>query len=495
LRLIDLMDGAQATLVPTPAAATEIRGLTADSRDVRPGYLFAALAGSRADGRRFVDDAVARGAVAVLTDDAARVAALEARSPPVRVIVDANPRRRLARMAARFYAPQPETLVAVTGTNGKTSVTVFTRQIWEKLGARAASLGTIGVVGPGFANPGALTTPDPVTLHRELQLLARAGIDHAALEASSHGLDQYRLDGLDLRAAAFTNLTRDHLDYHHDMDAYFAAKARLFTEVLPEDGAAVLNADVSEGRRLAKLCHERGQTVLTFGAAADADLRLISAEPLEAGQRLHLKALGKEREFVLPLIGAFQASNVLAALGLAIATGAAVDQALDALPTLAGVPGRLEHVATHPEGAPVIVDYAHTPDALETVLLALRGHCRGRLVVVFGCGGDRDAGKRPQMGAIAGRLADIVIVSDDNPRSEDPAAIRRAILAACPKAEEIGDRAAAIRRAVRLLGPGDLLLVAGKGHERGQIVAGATLPFEDAAVARTAVAELARARS
>jgi UDP-N-acetylmuramoyl-L-alanyl-D-glutamate--2,6-diaminopimelate ligase len=489
------MDGTQANLLPTQAAATEIRGLTADSRDVRPGYLFAALAGSRADGRRFVDDAVARGAVAVLTDDAARVGALEQRTPPVRVIVDANPRRRLARMAARFYAPQPPTLVAVTGTNGKTSVTVFTRQIWQKLGARAASLGTIGIIGPGFAQPGALTTPDPVTLHRELQLLARAGIDHAALEASSHGLDQYRLDGLDLSAAAFTNLTRDHLDYHRDMDAYFAAKARLFTEVLPDDGAAVLNIEVPEGRRLAKLCEERGQTVLTYGAAADADLRLVSAEPLEAGQRIRLKALGKERDLLLPLIGRFQASNVLAALGLAIATGAAVEQALDALPMLEGVPGRLQHVATHPEGAPVIVDYAHSPDALETVLLALRGHCRRRLVVVFGCGGDRDTGKRPQMGAIADRLADIVIITDDNPRSEDPASIRRAILARCPRAEEIGDRAAAIRHALEMLRPGDLLLLAGKGHERGQVVGDVTLPFEDAAVARAAVAEIARARA
>ncbi len=484
------MDGTQGPLILTPPGDPDIRGLTADSRDVRPGFLFAALAGSRVDGRGFVDDAVARGAVAVLTDDPARFAALTQRAPPVRVIFDTNPRRRLARMASRFYAPQPEMLVAVTGTNGKTSVTVFTRQIWQRLGRRAASLGTIGIVGPDFEHPGALTTPDPVALHRELQMLARGGIDHVALEASSHGLDQFRLDGLDLGAAAFTNLTRDHLDYHKSMDAYFDAKARLFTELLPPDGSAVLNIDVAEGRRLAALCRQRGQSVIAFGAAADADLRLEAARPLNAGQELRLRVFGQTREFILPLVGAFQASNALAALGLAIATGAPVEQALDALPTLAGVPGRLQHVATHPNGAPVIVDYAHTPDALETVLTALRAHCRGRLVIVFGCGGDRDAGKRPQMGAIAERLADRVIITDDNPRSEDPAAIRRAIRAAAPKAEEVGDRAAAIRRGLALLAPGDLLLLAGKGHERGQIVAGVTHPFDDAVVARTAVAEL-----
>jgi UDP-N-acetylmuramoyl-L-alanyl-D-glutamate--2,6-diaminopimelate ligase len=484
------MDGAQGPLIATRPGDIDIRGLTADSRDVKPGFLFAALSGSRSDGRQFVEDAVARGAVAVLTDDDARFSALSRREPPVRVIVDPNPRRRLARMAARFYAPQPETVVAVTGTNGKTSVTVFTRQIWQHLGRRAASLGTIGVVGPDFAQPGALTTPDPVALHRELQLLARGGIDHVALEASSHGLDQFRLDGLDLAAAAFTNLTRDHLDYHRGMEGYFAAKSRLFTELLPADGIAVVNADVPEGPRLAALCQQRGQTVISFGEAATAALRLVAARPRDTGQELTLRLFGQTHELTLPLVGAFQASNALAALGLAIASGAPLERALAALPLLAGVPGRLEHVATHPNGAPVIVDYAHTPDALETVLKALRAHCRGRIVLVFGCGGDRDAGKRPQMGAIAERLAEVVIVTDDNPRGEDAAAIRRAILSACPKAEEVGDRAAAIRRGLALLAPGDILLLAGKGHERGQIVGGITYPFEDAAVAREAVAEL-----
>jgi UDP-N-acetylmuramoyl-L-alanyl-D-glutamate--2,6-diaminopimelate ligase len=484
------MDGAQGPLTLTPAGNPDIRGLTADSRHVRPGYLFAALPGTRLDGRQFVDDAVARGAVAVLTDDPAQFTGLATHRPPVHVIFDANPRRRLARMAARFYAPQPETLVAVTGTNGKTSVTVFARQIWQHLGHRAASVGTIGIVGPDFEQPGSLTTPDPVTLHRELNILARSGIDHVALEASSHGLDQYRLDGLELSAAAFTNLTRDHLDYHRDMEAYFQAKARLFTELLPPDGTAVLNADSPEAARLGQLCRQRGQTVLTFGEAPGADLRLVAARPLPAGQELRLTVLGESRDLVLPLVGAFQASNALAALGLAIAGGAPVDRALGALPRLEGAPGRLQHVASHPNGAPVIVDYAHTPDALETVLRALRAHCRGRLVLVFGCGGDRDAGKRPQMGAIAERLADLAIVTDDNPRSEDPAAIRRAILAQCPKALEIGDRAAAIARALELLQAGDMLLIAGKGHERGQIVAGITHPFDDAVVAREAVAAL-----
>lgn len=487
------MEGAQAPLtIATPPGDPDIRGLTADSRDVKPGFLFAALAGNRTDGGRFAEDAVVRGAVVILTDDPERFAALAEGETPVRIIFDANPRRRLARMAARFHAPQPETLVAVTGTNGKTSVAVFARQIWQRLGRRAASLGTIGIVGPDFEQPGSLTTPDPVTLHRELNVLARSGIDHVALEASSHGLDQFRLDGLELKAAAFTNLTRDHLDYHRDMESYFTAKARLFTELLPPEGTAVLNVDVPEGKRLAALCKKRGQTILTFGTAPDADLRVISARPLDAGQQLRLAVLGENRDFLLPLIGAFQASNALAALGLTIATGAPVDQALDTLPTLAGVPGRLQHAASHPNGAPVIIDYAHTPDALETVLVALRVHCRGRLVVVFGCGGDRDPGKRAQMGAIAHRLADTVIITDDNPRSENPATIRRAILAACPNAEDIGDRSAAIGRGLALLAPGDVLLIAGKGHERGQTVGSVILPFDDVAVAQEAVVEQER---
>ena len=387
-------------------------------------------------------------------------------------------------MAARFYAPQPGTLVAVTGTNGKTSVTVFARQIWQRLNKCAASLGTIGIIGNGIYRPGSLTTPDPVTLHRELKALKMAGVDHVALEASSHGLDQFRLDGLTLAAAAFTNLTRDHLDYHRDMERYFTAKARLFKELLPPGGGAILNIDGEAGRKLADIARARGQRVMTYGIADRAQARLLFAEALPSGQRLAIEVLGERRDFVLPLIGTFQAGNVLAALCLVLATGSEVGPALDALPHLEGVPGRMQHVADHRDGAPVIVDYAHTPDALQTALIALRPHCRGRLIVVFGCGGDRDAGKRPQMGEIAERLADRVFITDDNPRSESPAAIRRAILAACPKAQEIGDREAAIAEALRTLGPQDLLLLAGKGHERGQILAHEVLPFDDAEVAR-----------
>jgi UDP-N-acetylmuramoyl-L-alanyl-D-glutamate--2,6-diaminopimelate ligase len=482
LRLTELMDGACALPESSSRDDPEITGLTSDSRAVRPGFLFAALAGSRTDGTRFIADAVARGATAVLVADAAAAAGLG-----VRVVADPNPRRRLALAAARFHAPQPETVVAVTGTNGKTSVAAFTRQIWARHGTRAASLGTTGIVGPDFARPGSLTTPDPVALHAELKALASAGTTHVAIEASSHGLDQFRLDGLALKAAAFTNLTRDHLDYHRDMAAYFAAKRRLFAELLPADGTAVLNLDSDEGRALAALARGRGQRVIGFGAASDAALRLLHARPDGAGQSITIAAPGEQRTLVLPLIGAFQAMNALAALGLALATGVPLSQALDALATLEGAPGRMQQAASHP--APVIVDYAHTPDALETALAALRPHVGGRLILVFGCGGDRDPGKRPLMGAIAQALADIVIVTDDNPRGEDASAIRRAILAACPKAREIGDRGSAIRAATGMLAPGDVLLLAGKGHERGQIVGSTVLPFDDAETARAALAE------
>jgi len=467
------MDGGNAPRPIAPSGDPDILGLTADSRTVRAGFLFAALSGARTDGRQFIAEALAKGAVAILTDSPQSVPAA------VPVIADANPRRRLAQMAARFYAPQPATLAAVTGTNGKTSVTVFLRQIWEKLGLRAASYGTIGVFGPGIERPGTLTTPDPVTLHRELGELARTGIDHVALEASSHGLDQFRLDGLALRAAAFTNLTRDHLDYHRDMEAYFAAKARLFTELLPRNGTAVFNIDAKETSRLSVLCRARGLRILTYGRNPAADLWLSNAVPDGIGQRIRFSGFGEKREFVLPLLGTFQAYNALGAACLAIACGAPEKAVIDAVAALTGVPGRMQRIGD----AAVLVDYAHTPDALETALVALRPFCSGKLILVFGCGGDRDAGKRPQMGTIADKLADRVIVTDDNPRSEDPAAIRRAILAACPKAQEIGNRASAIRAAIQMMAAGDLVLLAGKGHERGQIIGSTTLPFDDAGVA------------
>ena len=488
------MDGSLAPSLTAPHGDPDIRGLTADSRAVESGFLFAALPGTKVHGKVFVGDAVKRGAVALLIDDPQALTALHREYPGIPVMVDPNPRRRLAQMAARFYAPQPSTLVAVTGTNGKTSVAAFTRQIWQHAGRRAASVGTLGVVGPDFERPGALTTPDPVTLHRELQDLARRAIDNVAIEASSHGLDQFRLEGLDVSAAAFTNLSRDHLDYHGTMEAYLAAKARLFGELMPRGRLAVLNADAPEFDALARLCRSRSHCIYAYGTGARTELRLLAARPGAAGQELDLKVLGRSHTVTLPLVGRFQAMNALAALGLALATGVARDLAVEALGTLVGAPGRVQHVASHPNGAPIFVDYAHTPDALENVLTALRPHCRGRLVVLFGAGGDRDAGKRPVMGEVTTRLADVVIVTDDNPRSEDPAAIRRAIVGAAPGAIEVGDRGEAIAFAIDLLRPEDLLVLAGKGHERGQIVGDVTHPFEDAAVARAAVALLARVR-
>ena len=489
------MDGSLAPSLSAPHGDPDIRGLTADSRAVEPGFLFAALPGTKLHGKAFIGDAVKRGAVALLIDDTQVLTALHREYPGVPVVVDPNPRRRLAQMAARFHAPQPKTLVAVTGTNGKTSVAAFTRQIWQYAGRRAASVGTLGVVGPDFERAGALTTPDPVTLHRELQDLARQSIDHVAIEASSHGLDQFRLEALDFSAAAFTNLSRDHLDYHRTMQAYLAAKARLFGELMPPGRTAVLNADTPEFDDLARICRSRLHGILAYGTGSRTELRMLAARPGAAGQEVDLKVLGRSYTVALPLVGHFQAMNALAALGLALATGVARDRAVEALGRLVGAPGRVQHVASHPNGAPIFVDYAHTPDALENVLTALRPHCRGRLVVVFGAGGDRDAGKRPVMGEATTRLADVVIVTDDNPRSEDPSAIRRAILAAAPGATEICDRGEAIAVAIDMLQPDDLLVIAGKGHERGQIVGGVTHPFDDAEVARAAVTLLARARS
>jgi UDP-N-acetylmuramoyl-L-alanyl-D-glutamate--2,6-diaminopimelate ligase len=487
----DLLSSAAAAGGVRGSPLPDISGLTADSREVRPGYLFAALPGNKLDGRRFIADAVTRGAVAILTDDAQDLDALRMDGGPVAIVTDPNPRRRLALMAARFHAPQPHTIAAVTGTSGKTSVAAFARQLWQSVGRPAASLGTLGIVAPGFVRPGALTTPDPVTLHRELAELARAGIDHVALEASSHGLDQYRLDGLAITIAAFTNLSHDHLDYHPTMAAYFAAKSRLFADLLPPGGTAVLNADAGEFAALAAIARRRGHRIIAYGRAESADLRLVDAAFERGHLVLALRILGREATVTLHhLAGDFQAMNALAAFGIALASGCRADDLLTAMAGLDSVPGRMQLVAAHPNGAPIYVDYAHKPDALQTVLNALRPHVGGRLVVVFGCGGDRDVGKRPIMGEIAYRLADTVIVTDDNPRSERPEAIRAAILAACPGAREIGDRHAAIRAAIVGLAPGDLLVIAGKGHESGQIVGKTVHPFDDAVVAREIVAEM-----
>ena len=482
------INGGASAAAAFAGADPEIAGLTADSRAVRPGFLFAALPGSRSDGRAFIADAVAKGACAILAPPGTPCDA-----PGIRLIEDPAPRRAFALMAAAFYSRQPETVVAVTGTNGKTSTVQFVRQIWEKTGRRGACLGTLGLDGPAgveWTGP-AMTTPDPVALHAGLAALAGAGVDHLAMEASSHGLDQFRLDGVRLKAAGFTNLTRDHLDYHGDMETYLAAKGALFARVLADGGIAVLNADAPEFPELALLCQIRGIRVLGYGYAG-REIKVRSVAALAHGQRLALEFLGRPVEIDLPLIGRFQAWNALCALGLVLAADPAgeVGPAVEALESLEGVPGRLQLVAHHPGGAPVIVDYAHTPDALETVLTALRPHAPGRLVVVFGCGGDRDRGKRPVMGEIACRLADRVIVTDDNPRSEVPEAIRAEILAAAGGASEIGDRRQAIRAAVRGLESGDLLVIAGKGHEQGQIVGAEVRPFDDAAEVRAAVAEV-----
>jgi UDP-N-acetylmuramoyl-L-alanyl-D-glutamate--2,6-diaminopimelate ligase len=479
-RLDDLVAGAAIA----GDGGVAITGLTADSRAVRPGFLFAALPGAKTDGARFVDDALARGAVAVLAAPGA-----VAPRPGFVLVTDPDPRRRLALAAARLHPRQPATMAAVTGTNGKTSVAQFARQIWAGMGREAASIGTLGVIAPGVERPLGMTTPDPVELHRVLDELAASGVVCVAMEASSHGLDQRRLDGVRIAAAGFTNITRDHLDYHGDEESYWQAKRRLFAELLPPGGAAVVNAESPRAPELAALAKARGHRLLTVGTP-DANLALLERRPNAIGQTLRIVWEGRARTVELPLAGAFQASNALVAAGLVLATGGESDKVFASIEKLRGVPGRMERAALHPCGAPVYVDYAHTPDALETILQALRPHTERRLVVVFGAGGDRDPGKRPQMGAIAAKLADGAIVTDDNPRSEDPAEIRRAILAAAPGAIEIGDREAAIRAAVARLEKGDVLVIAGKGHEQGQTAKGVTRPFDDREVARAAVAAL-----
>ncbi len=469
----------------------DIVGLTADSRQVRPGYLFAALKGVREDGAAYIDDAIARGATAVLgVPDA--VHAYRARQ--IAVIADRNPRRAYALMAARFYRAQPKTIVAVTGTNGKTSVATFARQIWSTLGRRAASIGTLGIHGPGMTNPGSLTTPDPAQLHQNLVRLAENRVDHLAIEASSHGLDQHRMDGVRLTAAGFTNLSRDHLDYHGNEARYLAAKARLFETVMAPGGVAVLNADVPQYQSLAESCYARGHRIIAYGAkygdGTRRDLRIVRRETSARGQVLSVRIGGSQHVIDTSLVGDFQVMNLLCAVGLIIGSGEDVGAAVRAAAGVSGPTGRMQCVTVHPNGAAVYVDYAHTPDALQTVLTALRPHVRGQLHLVFGCGGDRDRGKRPVMGEIAARLADRVFVTDDNPRFEDPSAIRAEILATCSNATEIGDRGKAIRTAIADLTGGDLLLIAGKGHETDQLVGDQVLPFDDAAVARDAVAAI-----
>ncbi len=464
-----------------------VTGLALDSRAVRPGDLFAALPGTRHDGAAFIDQAIAQGAAAILASERT----VDPAGYAVPVVAVADPHRTLAEIAARFFGAQPAHVVAVTGTNGKSSVVEFLRQLWDQRGLAAASIGTLGVRGIG-ADPTAssLTSPDPITLHRLLAGLAKEGCTHAAIEASSHGLIQKRLDAVRLVAAAFTNLTRDHLDYHRTMEAYFYAKARLFGELLPPRAPAVIVVDDEWGREMEMLAWGRGMRVLSIGERA-ADWRIVEWEPLASGQRACIQIAGGDvHELTLPLVGRFQFKNALVAAGLLhLVCGVAAQEAFALLTGLRPVPGRLEHLGRTPSGGDVYLDYAHTPAGLEAVLEAIRPHTRGRLVVLFGCGGDRDPGKREMMGAIAARLADRVIVTDDNPRSEEPEAIRRMVLAGAPGAQEIGDRAEAIRTGLALLEAGDVLVVTGKGHETGQIVGDAVLPFSDAAVVAEWLAE------
>ncbi len=457
-----------------------VTGFAIDHRKVAPGTVFGAFRGARVNGEDYIADAVRSGAVAV-------VACPEARVEGAVHLADDNPRERFARLAAQFFAPFPETAVAVTGTNGKTSTVEMTRQLWRMAGHHAASIGTLGVTTADERTTTGLTTPDVVTFLSNVAGLAREGVTHLAFEASSHGLTQYRTEGLPVAAAAFTNLGRDHLDYHGDMGAYLTAKLRLFAEVLAPDGAAVVWADDAEAGRVIDLARCRGNRLVTVGARG-ATLRLVGRDPTLLGQGLEIEAGGLTHRVNLPLIGAYQAANALVAAGLVIATGGDTAETLRALARLQPVRGRLERATIAKSGAPVYVDYAHTPDALEAAIAALKPHAGGRLIVVFGAGGDRDPGKRATMGQVAVNQADLAIVTDDNPRTEDPAAIRRAILDGAPGAREIGDRREAIGAAIATAGAKDIVLIAGKGHEQGQIVGDMVLPFDDVTVARECAA-------
>ncbi|PJE35664.1 UDP-N-acetylmuramoyl-L-alanyl-D-glutamate--2,6-diaminopimelate ligase [Pseudooceanicola lipolyticus] len=467
----------------------EITGLSVDSREVKPGHLFAALPGTRLHGGEFIQYALRMGAAAILTDsEGAGIAAAELAASSAALIVTDEPRQALAYTAALWFGAQPTTVVAVTGTNGKTSVATFVRQIWAALGREAVNIGTTGVEGAWTA-PLKHTTPEPITLHRTLAAAAAQGVTHAAMEASSHGLAQCRLDGVHLTAAGFSNFTQDHLDYHASFDEYFAAKAGLFRRVLPEDGTAVINLDDPRGSEMRAIAAARGQRIITTGHGL-GDLSLLNQRFDATGQDLRFAWDGHSYQTRLELIGGFQAENVLLACGLVIASGEDPEEVFHTLPQLTTVRGRMQLAATRANGAAVFVDYAHTPDAVATALKALRPHVMGRLIAIVGAGGDRDAGKRPLMGQAAAENADIVFVTDDNPRSEDPALIRAAVMAGVPNATEVGDRAEAILRGVDALGPGDALLIAGKGHETGQIVGDDILPFDDSEQASVAVAAL-----
>ena len=474
----------------------QISGLAVDSREVKPGFLFAALPGARVHGGEFIQYALRMQAAAILTDAAgARIAAAELGASGAALIVAQDPRQAMAQTASLWFGAHPQTVVAVTGTNGKTSVSTFCRQIWEELEVPAVNLGTTGVEG-AWTHPLNHTTPEPITLHRTLAEAAKHGITHVAMEASSHGLDQRRLDGVLLAAAGFSNFSQDHLDYHETFEAYFAAKMGLFDRVLSEDGVAVINLDDPNGKGVVEICAARGQEIIGVGRHPDARLRLRAQRFDATGQDVLFEWQERSLQARLELIGGFQAENALLAAALVIAAGADPDEVFDTLPHLSTVRGRMELAATRESGAAVFVDYAHTPDAVATALRAMRPHVLGRIVVIVGAGGDRDRDKRPLMGAAAAQNADVVIVTDDNPRSEDPLTIRAAVMAGAVEAggsdsiTEVGDRAEAILRGVDMLGAGDALLIAGKGHETGQVVGDTELPFDDVEQASVAVAAL-----
>lgn len=459
----------------------EAAGLTCDSRDVQPGYVFAALPGTVTDGRKYIENAIEKGASAVLSTQGLEL--------PIPYLPSDNPRLAYAQMAAKFYAGQPETLVAMTGTNGKSSTVEFLRQIWTHAGKKAACFGTLGVQAPKGYRPLTHTTPDAVALHKTLSELAAEGVTHAAMEASSHGLDQYRLDAVKITAAGFSNLTQDHFDYHSDAEDYFNAKARLFMELTPKDAPVVINVNDQYGQRLVDMCRERGQDVMQVGWSG-RDIRIDEVMPRAASQIIDLVVRGKRHKIELPLAGEFQTLNAIAALGLAMVTGVKTDTALEGLENLYGVAGRMERAGQTKDGAPIFVDFAHTEDGLDKLLRSVRPHTMGKIIVAFGCGGDRDPDKRPKMGHVAAELADGVIVTDDNPRTEDAESIRKAVLKGCPDATEIGDRASAIREGIKRLGPQDCLVIAGKGHEQGQIVGTKIIPFSDVEQVKLALEEL-----
>lgn len=466
-----------------------ITGVSADSRKVKPGMIFVAIKGNHSDGHDYIDDAVNAGAAVIIAEQAVKTDKAE-------VMITENARLELTKLAAAWAGRQPGVIAAVTGTNGKTSVADFLRQIWKHIGWQSASIGTLGIRGDGIehvAELSHLTTPDPVSLHLNLNRLAAAGVSNIAIEASSHGIEQDRLSGLKLVAAGFTNLSRDHLDHHQTMENYFKAKERLFTELLPDGAIAVINIDDEYGERLAATLSKRQISVLGVGRDKAATLRLDEIKHFDGGMSLIVDYNGDKTTIPLAMVGEFQAENALVAAGLAFASGASMKHALLALPYIKPAPGRMQSVNGHPHGGRIVIDYAHTPDALKTALDSLRDEVSGRLGVVFGCGGDRDQGKRGEMGTIAHKHADFAIITDDNPRHEDPADIRAAVLATCPDAAEIGDRQKAIREGILKLEDGDVLLIAGKGHESNQLVGSETLPFSDEAVAAAVITSMGQA--